>query len=95
MAITKGIVEQVAHLARIDLQPKELDKLSQQLKQILGFIDKLNKIDVAKINPMSHILPNTNVFRGDSPGPSLPGEKVLENTASKEADFFIIPKVIE
>ena len=43
MAITKDTVKYVAHLARIDLKPKDLEKLSQQLQEILGFIDKLKK----------------------------------------------------
>ena len=40
----KKIVEGVAHLARIELQPDELGKLSGQLEHILQFIDKLNEV---------------------------------------------------
>jgi len=95
MAITKETVEYVAHLARIDLKPKELEKLSRELQEILGFIDKLNKLDVKEITPTSHILPIHSVFREDSAVESLSCEKALENASGRQGNFFGVPKVIE
>ncbi|MBM3255465.1 MAG: Asp-tRNA(Asn)/Glu-tRNA(Gln) amidotransferase subunit GatC [Candidatus Omnitrophica bacterium] len=95
MAIDKNSVEYVAHLARIELQSKELEKLSSQLKDILSFIDKLNRIDTARINPTSHILPISNVLRQDQSKDSLAADKALENAPKKQGDFFSVPKVIE
>lgn len=95
MAITKETVKYVANLARIELKPKELERLSQQLKDILDFIDKLKGIDIKDILPTSHILPINNIFREDTPVKSLPGDKALENAPQKEGNFFGVPKVIE
>ncbi len=95
MAITKETVEYVAHLARMELKPKELEKLSKQLQDILGFIDKLKKINIENIAPTSHILPINNVFREDNLKKSLPCEKALENAPAREGNFFSVPKVIE
>jgi aspartyl-tRNA(Asn)/glutamyl-tRNA(Gln) amidotransferase subunit C len=95
MAITKETVKYVAHLARIELRPKELEKLSGQLKDILDFIDKLNKIDIKDISPTSHILPIKNVLRGDDLKPSLPNDKALRNAPQRQGNFFGVPKVIE
>lgn len=95
MAITKETVKYVAHLARIELKPKELEKLSGQLKEILDFIDELKKVDIKDISPTSHILPINNVLRKDSLKPSLSIEKALENAPQKEGNFFGVPKVIE
>ncbi len=95
MAITKDTVKYVAHLARIDLKPKELEKLSQQLQEILGFIDKLKKVDIKDIAPTSHILPLNNVLRDDKPAESLSSDKALENAPQRQGKFFSVPKVIE
>lgn len=95
MAIDKRTVEYVAHLARIELQDKELEKLSSQLHDILGFIDKLTELDTKDVQPTSHILPINNVLRNDEPRQSLTSEKALENAPSKEGNFFTVPKVIE
>lgn len=95
MEITKDTLNYVAHLARIDLQSKELETLSAQLKEILDFIDKLNKADTKDVSPSSHILPINNVVRDDVPGKSLPIDKVLENAPLKKDNFFVVPKIIE
>lgn len=95
MAITKEIVEYVAHLARIELDAEELEKLSEQLKGILDFIDKLKDVDVNNISPASHILPINNVLRQDSIKASLPAQKALENAPNKQGNYFVVPKVIE
>jgi aspartyl-tRNA(Asn)/glutamyl-tRNA(Gln) amidotransferase subunit C len=96
MAISKDTVKYVAHLARIELKPKELEKLSKQLQNILDFIDKLNKINIENIAPTSHILPINNVLREDiASGESLPIDKALMNAPERQAHFFVVPKVIE
>jgi aspartyl-tRNA(Asn)/glutamyl-tRNA(Gln) amidotransferase subunit C len=95
MSIEKETVEYVAHLARIELMPDELEKLSRQLDVIIDFIDTLKKVDVASIAPTSHILPIQNVTREDEPTGSLPIEKVLVNAPLRQNGFFVVPKVIE
>lgn len=95
MAITKETVEYLAHLSRIELQPKELEILSRQLKDILDFIDKLKKLNVEDVSPTTHILPITNILREDNPKESLAIEKVLEDAPQREGNFFGVPKIIE
>lgn len=95
MAISQETVKYVAHLARMELQPKELEKLSRQIQDILDFIDKLTKIDTETIAPTSHILPVNNVLREDVPGESLPTQKALLNAPCRDGNFFAVPKVIE
>ncbi|MFH1355447.1 MAG: Asp-tRNA(Asn)/Glu-tRNA(Gln) amidotransferase subunit GatC [Candidatus Omnitrophota bacterium] len=95
MAIDKKTVEYVAHLARIELQPKELEKLSGQLLEILNFIDQLQKVEIKDIKPTSHILPISNVLREDKPRQSLSTEDALKNAPQKKRNFFVVPKVIE
>ncbi|MFZ2356824.1 MAG: Asp-tRNA(Asn)/Glu-tRNA(Gln) amidotransferase subunit GatC [Candidatus Omnitrophota bacterium] len=95
MDITKETVEYVSHLARINLRDNELETLAVQLKGILDFIDKLNRLNVQDINPTSHILPLNNVLRDDLPKVSLSSDKVLSNAPLKKDNFFGVPKVIE
>ncbi len=95
MAIDKETVKHIAHLARIELQPNELEKISGQLHDILGFIDKISSLDLEKVLPASHILPISNVLRDDQAHVSLTAEKALENAPSKKGNFFSVPKIIE
>lgn len=95
MAISQETVSYVAHLSRIELSNKELEKLARQLQDILRFIDKLSQIDTKDIKPTSHILPLENVLREDLPQASLSNEKALMNAPLKQANSFVVPKVIE
>jgi aspartyl-tRNA(Asn)/glutamyl-tRNA(Gln) amidotransferase subunit C len=95
MQISQETVKYVADLSRIELTPEELEKLSKQLQTVLGFIDQLNRLDVAHIAATSHILPISNVLRKDEPRESLPIEKTLACAPQKKNNFFVVPKVIE
>ncbi len=95
MEITREVVEYVAHLSRIELNSKELDKLSGQLTGILDFIDKLKQVDISNIEPTSHILSINNILREDTVAGSLDAREALENAPEKNEKFFIVPKVIE
>ncbi|TAM39544.1 Asp-tRNA(Asn)/Glu-tRNA(Gln) amidotransferase subunit GatC, partial [bacterium] len=78
-----------------ELQPDELEKLSGQLHDILGFIDKLSSLDTSQVNPSSHILPINNVLREDKPRDTLTPDKALENAPAKKGNFFSVPKILE
>jgi aspartyl-tRNA(Asn)/glutamyl-tRNA(Gln) amidotransferase subunit C len=89
-------IEYVAKLARIELTETQKKKFSQQLSDILAYIDKLKELDVSLVEPMSHVLALKNVFRQDKVKPSLPLNKVLSNSPSiREDNFFSVPKIIE
>jgi aspartyl-tRNA(Asn)/glutamyl-tRNA(Gln) amidotransferase subunit C len=95
MALNKDTVKYTAHLARLELEPEQLEKLSGQLKDILGFIDSLSQLDITNVEPTSHILPISNIFREDVPKGSLALDKVLQNAPRVKDNFFSVPKVIE
>jgi len=95
MPIDNETIKHVAHLARIELQPNELEKLSVQLHDILGFIDKISNLNIENVAPASHILSISNVLREDSPHVSLTPERALENAPNRKGNFFSVPKIIE
>ena len=95
MAIDRKTVENVAKLARLQLSGEELDRYGKQLGAILDYIAKLETLDVAGLEPLAHAVDTDNVFREDTPRPSLPRDAALQNAPEKTGDFFIVPKIIE
>ena len=95
MAITMKDVEYVAKLARLELTKEEKEKYSKQLGDILNYINKLNELDTSAVEPTSHVVAISNVFRQDEVKPSLTNEEVLSNAPKKEKGFFKVKKVIE
>jgi len=92
--ITPDDVQKVAKLARLAIDEGRLHKLAGQLETILGYVNKLQRVDVTGVEPMAHALPLHNVFREDVVEPSLPLEKVLQNAPETDGPFFKVPKVL-
>ena len=88
-------VKYVAHLARIALTPEEEQTLGSQLEHILGYIEKLNELDVSQVEPTAHAVPLVNVTRPDAVRPSLSNEDALRNAPSKANGLFLVPKIVE
>jgi aspartyl-tRNA(Asn)/glutamyl-tRNA(Gln) amidotransferase subunit C len=88
-------VQYVARLARIALTPAEEEKFGEQLSHVLGYIEKLNQLDVAGIEPTAHAMPLVNVSRLDEVRPSLTNEEALRNAPAQANGLFMVPKIVE
>ncbi len=88
-------VQYVARLARIALTPAEEEKFGAQLSQVLGYIEKLNQLDVSGIEPTAHAVPLLNVVRPDQVQPSLDNQEALRNAPAKANGLFLVPKIVE
>ena len=88
-------IKYVAHLARIALTPEEEEKLGAQLGNILGYIEKLNQLDVTAVEPTAHAVPLVNVTRPDAVRPSITNEEALQNAPAKANGLFLVPKIVE
>ncbi len=95
MKITLKEVEHVARLARLELTTGEKERMRAQIDSILSYIDKLNELDTSAVEPTSHVLPMTNVFREDEVMPSLSQEEVLVNAPDRHELFFRVPRILE
>ncbi|MBN1300550.1 MAG: Asp-tRNA(Asn)/Glu-tRNA(Gln) amidotransferase subunit GatC [Melioribacteraceae bacterium] len=95
MSVTKKDVEYIAKLARLELTEKETENYTDQLNQILDYMEKLNELDTSNIEPLSHPVENFNVFREDIIQPSVSREDALKNAPDANEEFFKVPKVIK
>jgi aspartyl-tRNA(Asn)/glutamyl-tRNA(Gln) amidotransferase subunit C len=95
MSATELDVKYVAHLARLKLSPEEERKFGAQLGHILGYVEKLNQLEVSQIEPTAHAIPRVNVTRPDETRPSLPHEQALRNAPATANGLFIVPKIVE
>ncbi len=95
MKITKDDLRYVARLARIELTDREVASFTPQLGKVLEYMDKLNKLNTANVEPTSHVLPLRNIYRLDKMTPSLKQNEVLRCAPDKHKDFFKVPRVIE
>ena len=95
MKITQQEVEHVAKLARLDLSAQEKETLTQQLSNILTYVEKLNELDTKGVEPTSHVLDIKNVMRDDIMVPGLAQDRALANAPEKAAGHYKVPLIIE
>lgn len=94
MDLTKDDVEKVALLARLRLSDDELIAMTQQLGQVLGYIEQLDELDTAAVEPMVHAVELENVLADDSLEESLPREKALAVAPKSDGETFLVPPVL-
>ncbi|MEO8166687.1 MAG: Asp-tRNA(Asn)/Glu-tRNA(Gln) amidotransferase subunit GatC [bacterium] len=94
MSVTIKDVERVAALARLSFSEKEKEKLTSELNDILTYMEQLNKLDTANVEPLAQVIDLHNVFRADEEGPCVIREDALKNAPAATDKFFKVPKVI-
>lgn len=93
MAFTKQQLQKFAHLIRIELNDDELEKM--QISSIIDWIDKLQQIDTAGIDPMLSPVEHDLPMRDDVVTDGNIREQILKNAPNAERGYFTVPKVID
>jgi aspartyl-tRNA(Asn)/glutamyl-tRNA(Gln) amidotransferase subunit C len=95
LELTKKDIESVAYLSRLELSEEEKDKLTGHINRLLDNFQTLQEINTDGVEPTSHVIPVSNVFRKDESRPSLPAEEVVINGPKVAENCFVVPRVVE
>ncbi len=93
--MTKELVAYVAELSRISLDEAETEKMQDELGAVVAYMDILNQLDTAGVEPQSHVFDITNVMREDRVGTSNTKEEILRNMPETEDDMPVVPRTID
>lgn len=89
-------VRRVAHLARIALPEDRVAAMAKELSGIFAWIEQLNEVDVAGVEPMSSAVAGASLaMRADVVTDGGDAKAVLANAPKAEDGFFVVPKVVE
>jgi aspartyl-tRNA(Asn)/glutamyl-tRNA(Gln) amidotransferase subunit C len=89
--IDREQVLHVARLARLELSEQEVERMSEELSDVLGHIEKIGELDLAGVPPTTHVIEVSNALRPDDPEPSLPREVALADAPAVAAGGFLVP----
>ena len=92
--LSRKEVEEIALLARLHLEPDELERMQGELGAILDHFGALAAADTEGVAPMTHAVPMDLRLRPDEPAPSLPPEEALRGAPARDGDLFVVPAVI-
>ena len=93
--ITDETIEYVGILAKLELDEAEKEAAKKDMGRMLDYIEKLNELDTAGVEPMSHVVPVQNVFREDIVTNGDESEKTLRNAPEEKDNMFVVPKTFE
>ena len=93
-AISRDDVLHVAHLARLHLTDDEVDRMQEQLSNILEAIETLRDVDTSQVGPTASVIQLENVLREDVAHAGLTREAALANAPLRDDPFLRVPTVL-
>jgi aspartyl-tRNA(Asn)/glutamyl-tRNA(Gln) amidotransferase subunit C len=95
MSVDTAIVRRVARLARIKVTDDEAERMTNELNSILGFVEQLDEVDVAGVEPMTSVVSVKMRRRQDVVTDGEDAVAITANAPVSEDHFFMVPKVVE
>jgi aspartyl-tRNA(Asn)/glutamyl-tRNA(Gln) amidotransferase subunit C len=95
MSLDTAAVKRIAALARIRLEPAEVDRMQTELNDILGWIEQLQAVDTTGVEPMAGAGAVALRLRADAVTDGGIAAQVLANAPDREGEYFGVPKVVE
>jgi aspartyl-tRNA(Asn)/glutamyl-tRNA(Gln) amidotransferase subunit C len=99
MALTPDDIGRIAHLARLELQPAERERMLAQINGFFGLVERMRAVDTRGIEPLAHpVAAFEDValrLRDDVASEGNQREANQQSAPAVEAGLFLVPKVIE
>lgn len=95
MEVNDVLLDKLADLARLEIEPAERQGLKQDLQKMISFVEKLQELDTGGAGPQLHMTDAINVLRDDVVQGSVSRDEGLKNAPDTDGVFFKVPKVIK
>ena len=95
MKLSREEVLHIAALAKLGVTDEDVEKLREQLSNILDNFESLQTLDTTDVPPTAQPITLKNVTIFDEVRPSMPTDDVLENAPQREGNFFKVKIVLE
>jgi len=88
-------VQHVAHLARLELTEEEEIQFTEQLADILAYVEQLKELNTEGVEPTFHALDMELPTRPDEVEPYPDIEGILANAPDRADVFFKVPRILD
>ncbi|NIR58200.1 MAG: Asp-tRNA(Asn)/Glu-tRNA(Gln) amidotransferase subunit GatC [Gammaproteobacteria bacterium] len=95
MALGPQDVEKIAHLARLALDEQDIPLYTKHLSDILAFVEQMDGVDTAAVEPLAHPLDTHQRLRPDEVTEVDQREHFQATAPGVEAGLYLVPRVIE
>ena len=95
MALARSDIENIAHLARLELAEADVPLYTRHLSDILAFVEQLDAADTAGVTPMAHPLDAVQRLRPDEVSETDQRARFQALAPAVEQGLYLVPKVID
>lgn len=95
MHVDEKTVRRIARLARIKISDDEAKSLEGELSGILNWVEQLDEVDTANVEPMTRIVGQKLKQRPDVVTDGEIADDVVKNAPMVDDHYFVVPKVVE
>jgi aspartyl-tRNA(Asn)/glutamyl-tRNA(Gln) amidotransferase subunit C len=92
--VSREEVQRIARLARIRVEDAEAEALAADLAAVLGYVELLDSLDTAAVEPTATVIPLATPLRADEPAAPLEPEVAVMNAPAAEGSAFAVPRVL-
>jgi aspartyl-tRNA(Asn)/glutamyl-tRNA(Gln) amidotransferase subunit C len=94
MEVNDKLIDQLCKLACLEFDEAGKAEIREDLKKMIGFVEKLNEIDTTGIEPLLYMGDEMNILREDMREAPLSRRQALQNAPLADEVFFKVPKVV-
>lgn len=95
MQVDEKTVRRIARLARIKITDEEAKSLESELSQILNWVEQLDEVDTANVEPMTRVVAQKLKKREDKVTDGEIADDIVKNAPEVDDHYFVVPKVVE
>ena len=93
--ISRAEVERIAHLAKLRLDPAEVEDALLRLEAVLDYVAQLEAVDTQGVPATAFVIPLATPMREDVPAGLLSPELAVANAPSPRGTAFTVPRVLD
>jgi aspartyl-tRNA(Asn)/glutamyl-tRNA(Gln) amidotransferase subunit C len=95
MEVNDALVENLCKLACLEFDLAGKQEIKKDLQKMIGFVEKLNELDLRDVEPLLYMGEETNVLRDDIPQNALSRAEALKNAPAADNIYFKVPQVVK
>jgi len=95
MSLDKNDVEKIAHLARLQIDEKDVADYATNLSNILDLVEQMNTVDTDHVLPMAHPTDAMQRLREDVVTETNQREHYQSIAPEVTDGLYLVPRVIE
>jgi aspartyl-tRNA(Asn)/glutamyl-tRNA(Gln) amidotransferase subunit C len=95
MEVNDTLVDNLCKLACLEFDAAGKQEIKKDLQKMIGFVEKLNELDLRNVEPLLYMGEETNVLREDIPEAPLSRSEALANAPMADQEYFKVPQVVK